>query len=199
MYDASARCGAYTAMILETTPIAGVFVAHTYSHVDARGRFARLFCKDDLAEALQGHCIAQINQSLTNSMGTIRGLHFQQPPHAETKLVRCLRGSVWDVAVDIRAGSPTLLSWYGVELAPTNGRMLIVPEGCAHGFQALAPNSELLYLHTRAYAPDAEGGIAWNDAAIGVRWPLPLPKRDGLSERDRNLAPVEPGFAGIPV
>jgi len=184
-------------MKLEPTPLPGVMIASTNVRGDSRGSFARLFCADDLAESLQGRAIVQINQSVTCTPGTVRGLHYQRPPHAEMKLVRCLRGAVWDVAVDLRAGSPTFLKWHAVELSPANARMMIVPEGCAHGFQTLAPDSELLYLHTRAYAPDAEDGVAWNDVTLAVRWPVPLPERDGLSERDRALPSLGTTFAGI--
>lgn len=124
-------------------------------------------------------------------------MHYQQPPFAETKLVRCLRGAAWDVAVDLRAGSPTFLEWHAVELTPENALMMIVPEGCAHGFQALSPECELLYLHTAPHEPAAEAGVAWNDPRIGIAWPLPLPTEGGLSDRDRSLPRLDADFAGV--
>jgi dTDP-4-dehydrorhamnose 3,5-epimerase len=184
-------------MNLAKTPLQGVLVAETNIRADARGTFTRLFCKEDLAASLNGRDILQINYSQTRQAGAVRGLHYQRPPHAEMKFIRCLRGAVWDVAVDLRAGSSTFLKWHAIELSPENARMLVVPEGCAHGFQTLAADSELLYLHTAAYEPEAEEGVAWNDPTIAVRWPLPLPEADGVSERDRQLAPLARDFAGV--
>lgn len=186
-------------MILEATSIPGVYVAHTEVRADTRGSFARFFCEDNLAPALQGHRIVQINHSYTKHAGTIRGLHFQHPPHAETKFVRCIRGAAWDVAVDLRGRSPTFLKWHAIELTPDGARMLVIPKGCAHGFQALRDDTELLYLHTHPYVPDAEDGVAWNDPTIAVRWPIAPPMRNGLSERDRTLEPIPSSFAGIDV
>ena len=161
----------------------GVMVATGNPHADARGSFERLFCARELAGVLEGRHIVQINHSRTAAVGAIRGLHFQRPPHAEMKLVRCLRGRVWDVAVDLRADSPTFLRWHAEELSPDNHRMLVIPEGCAHGFQVLAPDSELLYLHTAYYTPEAEGGVRHDDPALGIRWPLPV---TDLSPRDHS-------------
>jgi dTDP-4-dehydrorhamnose 3,5-epimerase len=186
-------------MIVETTPIDGVFVADTATHVDARGSFTRLFCDRELKALLGDRRIVQINHSRTTRRGSVRGLHYQRPPHAEMKLIRCLRGIVWDVAVDLRSGSPTFLRWHAVELSSQNTAMAIIPEGCAHGFQTLSGDCELLYLHTAPYVPDAEGGVSWNDPSIAIRWPLPLPERDGMSHRDRALRELAPGFAGIAV
>lgn len=130
------------------TAIAGVVVVQGRPHIDHRGAFMRLYCEQELGSILGGRRVVQINHSRTATIGAVRGMHYQRPPHAEMKLVRCIRGRVWDVAVDLRRGSPTFLESHGLELTPENGRMLVVPEGCAHGFQALAADSELLYLHT---------------------------------------------------
>ena len=184
-------------MKLVPTALHGVFVAETEVRNDERGSFARLFCEDELKSALGGRHVVQINHSRTRQVGTIRGLHFQLPPHAEMKLVRCIEGRVWDVAVDLREDSPTFLRWHAIELASDNARMLVIPEGCAHGFQALAPDSALLYLHTASYAPGFEAGVAWNDPRLAIAWPLPLPKTDGLSERDRRLPVLANDFQGI--
>lgn len=183
-----------TRLKLLPTAIAGVLVAETQRMEDDRGAFSRLFCEQELDALMATRRIVQINHSVTATMGSVRGLHFQLSPHAEMKLVRCLRGKVWDVAVDLRAGSPTFLRWHAEELTPANARMLIIPEGCAHGFQALEADSELLYLHTAAYHAAAEGGVSCLDPALGIAWPLPVA---GLSPRDANLPPVGSLFKGL--
>src|SRR5207237_2682794 len=122
------------------------------------------FCAVELADILGSRNIVQINLSSTRQAGAVRGLHFQRSPHAEMKLIRCLRGSVWDVAVDLRRGSPTFLKWHAEELDSNNARMMVVPEGCAHGFQTLVGDCELLYLHTASYALESEAGVAWDDS-----------------------------------
>jgi dTDP-4-dehydrorhamnose 3,5-epimerase len=181
-------------MKLLPTALAGVFVADTEFRRDPRGAFARLFCETDLAAALGKRRIVQANHSRSEAVGTLRGLHYQRSPQAEMKFVRCLQGRVFDVAVDLRAGSPTFLHWHAEELSAANGRMLIIPEGCAHGFQVLEPGSEVMYLVTAPYAPEMEGGVAYNDPRLGISWPLPVTV---LSERDRVLMPLAPEFAGL--
>jgi len=178
------------------TALAGVLIVETSPFADDRGAFARLYDDDRLAPVIGARRLVQINHSRTSAVGTVRGMHFQYPPHAEIRFVRCLRGRVWDVAVDLRAGSPTFLCWHAEELAPDNSRMLVVPEGCAHGFQVLEPESELLYLHTARYAPEAEGGFACNDPRLGITWPLPVV---GLSRRDAGFPPIAVDFSGIAV
>lgn len=180
-------------MKVEALLLPGLYAATFPMHADARGAFGRLFCERELASVLAGRGVQQVNLSRTSIAGTVRGLHFQHPPHAEMKMIRCLRGRVWDVAVDLRAGSPTFLRWHAEELSAANGRMLIVPEGCAHGFQVLEPESELLYLHTACYAPQAEGGVHPLEPRLGIRWPLPV---HGLSERD-GAHPALADFTGI--
>lgn len=181
-------------MMIHLTGIAGVNVVEVMSFSDHRGSFTRLFCERELAHILNGRRIVQINQSLTLAVGTVRGMHYQLPPHAEMKLVRCLRGRVWDVAVDLRASSPTFLKYHAEELSPANRRMLVIPEGCAHGFQTLEPESELLYLHTASYTPDAEAGICHDDCRLRIAWPLAVAD---LSQRDRNYLQLEQTFSGI--
>lgn len=176
------------------TEIEGVDVIETTLVEDHRGSFSRLFCELDLSSVMRGRRVVQINHSRTRAVGAVRGLHFQRPPHAEMKLVRCLKGRVWDVAVDLRAGSATLLQWHAQELTPGNARMLVIPEGCAHGFQALEAESELLYLHTAPYVAAAEGGVAHDDPLLGIAWPLPV---TDLSVRDRAHQPLSRGFAGL--
>lgn len=183
-------------MKLLPTVIHGVAIVELYSFSDHRGAFSRLYCEHELAAVIGDRHIVQINHSRTSMVGTVRGLHFQHSPHAEMKLVRCLKGRAWDVAVDLRAGSPTFLHWHAEELSPDNARMLVIPEGCAHGFQVLEADSELLYLHTAFYTPTAERGLLHNDPRLGITWPLPV---TDLSDRDRRHLPIAPDFPGITV
>lgn len=178
------------------TPIAGAMVVETRTHEDPRGAFTRLYCLQNLADVMGPRQILQINHSRTVSAGAVRGMHFQLPPHAEMKLVRCIRGRVWDVLVDLRAGSPTFLQWYAQELDMESARMLVIPEGCAHGFQALEPNSELMYLHTAFYTPSAEAGLRHDDPVLRIRWPMAPVE---LSPRDRSHPLIPDDFAGIQV
>ena len=183
-------------MKITPTTISGVMLVETTPHIDPRGAFARLYCEHELASLIGNRRIAQINHSRTSSVGAIRGMHYQRPPHAEMKLVRCLKGRVWDVAVDLRTTSPTFLQWHAEELTPENARMLVIPEGCAHGFQVLEAESELLYLHTAFYTPDAEGGLRHDDSRLGISWPLPV---TDLSSRDTCHPHIAPDFHGIQV
>jgi dTDP-4-dehydrorhamnose 3,5-epimerase len=176
------------------TAIQGVLVAETHGFTDQRGAFARFFCESELTDVMGERRIVQINHSHTASRGAVRGIHYQHPPHAEMKLVRCIRGRIWDVAVDLRSGSPTFLEWHAEELTLDNARMLIIPEGCAHGFQVLEPDSQLLYLHTAFYVPEAEDGVAYDDPRLAIAWPLPI---TDLSARDRQHPPISPTFSGI--
>ena len=158
--------------------------------LDHRGAFTNVFRLNELflVQAWGNRTIAQVNFSFTEIPGTIRGLHLQQSPHTEAKIVRCLRGRVWDVIVDLRAESSTYGCWVGVELCCAKANAVLVPEGCAHGFQVLAPCSELIYLHSGHWVPEAETGIRFNDPQLGVEWPLPP---TGLSERDMALPLLE--------
>lgn len=176
------------------TPIADLKIVETTPFTDRRGAFSRLYCERELTALIGSRRIVQINHSRTSRVGTVRGLHFQYPPHAEMKLVRCLKGGVWDVAVDIRRGSPTFLRWYAEELTPGNGRMMVMPEGFAHGFQVIEPDSELLYLHTSFYVPEAEGGLRYDDPLLGIGWPLPVSE---VSTRDAGHSLITSGFQGI--
>ncbi|MCL5777375.1 dTDP-4-dehydrorhamnose 3,5-epimerase [Limibaculum sp. FT325] len=163
--------------------IPDVAVVETDAAGDARGWFARLWCAETFATAGIDFRPCQISQSMNAEAGTLRGLHFQHPPHAEAKLVRCLRGRVWDVAVDLRAGSPTRLRWVGVELSGENRRAVLIPKGFAHGFLTLEPGSELLYITDHPWTPGAEGGLRWDDPTLGIDWPA---EPRILSERDRR-------------
>ncbi len=183
-------------MKIHATEIAGVMVVETEPFADHRGSFTRLFCERELASILGHRHIVQINQSRTLAAGAIRGLHYQHPPHTEMKLVRCLKGRVWDVAVDLRYGSPTFLQWHAEELTPDNQRLLVVPEGCAHGFQVLEQESELLYLHTNHFEPSAEGGARYDEPRIAITWPLPV---TDLSARDLGQPLLTRDFVGIQI
>jgi len=183
-------------MNIVNTSIAGVAIVEGQPYNDERGAFSRFFCDRELAQYMGDRRIVQINHSRTSAIGTVRGMHFQHSPHAEMKLVRCIRGRVWDVVVDLRAGSPTFLQWHAEELTPESSRMLVIPEGCAHGFQALETESELLYLTTNFYEPAAEGGVRYDDPRLDIRWPLEV---SVLSERDRLQALLPPEFAGLDI
>lgn len=161
---------------------------------DSRGFLARLFCADELQAAGWTKPIAQINQTYTARLGTVRGLHFQHPPHAEMKLVSCLRGAVWDVAVDIRAGSKTFLRWHAERLSADNGCAMLIPEGFAHGLQTLTDDVELLYCHSTPYSADAEAGLNPNDARLAIAWPLPIAE---LSARDARHSMLDDSFTGV--
>ncbi len=166
---------------IKATPIPGCFEVETTGFEDHRGFFYRLFCAKELEPAVGMRRVVNVNHSQTAKVGAIRGMHFQYPPNCEMKMVRCLQGSIFDVCVDLRKDSPTYLQWYGVELTPEKHNMLIVPEGCAHGFQVLKPNSDALYFSTNFYCKENEGGIRFNDPAIDIQWPC---EPTDLSEKD---------------
>lgn len=163
--------------------VAGASLIEPTPHQDARGRFMRAWCARELAEQGIAFVPLQANMGQSAHRGTVRGLHYQVAPALEAKLVRCTRGAVYDVVVDLRSGSATYRSWYGVELSADNGRMLYVPEGCAHGCQALHDASEIYYMTSAYYSPTEVRGLRHDDPAIGIRWPLEVPS---LSEQDRN-------------
>lgn len=179
-----------------STPLQGLMMVQRKPIKDRRGFFTRFFCGDEFRQMGLAKPILQINQSLTHQRGAVRGLHFQYPPHAEAKLVSCLRGEVFDVAVDLRADSPTFLRWHGEMLSVWNARSLYIPEGFAHGFQTLTDDCELLYLHTEAYVPQAEGGLHPRDPRVGVEWPLSITE---LSPRDQHHPLLGADFTGVVV
>lgn len=161
---------------------------------DARGFLSRLFCASELATGGWVKPVAQINHTHTAKRGTVRGLHFQRPPHAEMKLVSCIRGEVWDVAVDMRAGSKTFRRWHAERLSADNGRALLIPEGFAHGFQTLSDDVEMLYCHSMAYAEAAEGGLNPRDPLLKIDWPLEIQE---LSARDAGHSLLNVQFTGL--
>lgn len=181
-------------MKLVPTPLAGLTVVETAAVGDERGEFVRIACETTFADLLGGGHFRQANLSTTTRRGTVRGMHFQHPPHAEAKLVRCLRGRVFDVAVDLRADSPTRLAWHAVELAAGVQRELFIPAGFAHGFQALDDDVQLLYLHSMDWRSDHEGRLRPDDPALAIEWPLGIAL---MSERDRVAPLLDVSFAGI--
>jgi dTDP-4-dehydrorhamnose 3,5-epimerase len=161
---------------------------------DERGFFCRFYCGEEFRQTgLQGS-VAQINHTYTKKRGTVRGLHFQHPPHAEIKIVTCLRGRVFDVAVDIRRESPTFLRWHGEILSATNHRGLLIPKGFAHGFQTLTDDCEMMYLHSESFDPDAEGALNMADPKLGIAWPEAV---TDLSKRDQAHPMISADFEGI--
>lgn len=176
------------------TGMAGLLVIERQEISDARGSFSRLFCSEELREFGWPHPIAQINHTVTSRSGAVRGLHFQRPPHAEVKHVTCVRGEVWDVAVDVRRKSPTFLRWHAEKLSVENRRSLLIPPGFAHGFQALSDGAELIYFHSAAYAPGHEAGLDVRDVKLAISWPLPIVE---LSPRDQAHLAIDSGFEGV--
>jgi len=176
------------------TPLAGLMLVQRKAIEDHRGFLSRFYCAEEFRAAGITKPIAQINHTLTRKKGTVRGLHFQNPPHAETKLVSCLQGEILDVAVDLRRDSPTFLHWHGEILSAANRKSLLIPEGYAHGFQALTEDCELIYLHTAAHHPGAEGALNVTDPRLNIAWPLHI---DDLSERDRSHPFVDENFQGV--
>ena len=177
---------------LRHSPIDGVVELQAQAFSDHRGAFLNAFRLDEplLSEVWQERSIRQENISRTDELGTVRGLHLQSPPYGEMKIVRCLRGRIWDVAVDLRPASATFGKWHAVELSSSMANALLIPEGCAHGFQVLEPRSELLYLHSREWVPEVETGVRYDDPELAIAWPL---RPNGLSARDLALPLLESG------
>ncbi|MCX7113810.1 MAG: dTDP-4-dehydrorhamnose 3,5-epimerase [Proteobacteria bacterium] len=176
------------------TPLAGLRLVQRRTIEDQRGFLSRFYCAEEFREAGIDKPIAQISHAATRKKGTVRGLHFQYPPYAEIKLVNCIRGEVFDVAVDLRHGSPTFLQWHGKILSHGNCKGFIIPEGYAHGFQTLTDDCELIYLCTAAYCPEAEGALNAADPRLNIAWPLPI---KNLSARDRMHSFINSNFQGI--
>lgn len=168
---------------IESTPLEGLTVLKRVRMGDERGWLERLFCAEELQSAGWTWPVAQMNRTFTGKAGTVRGMHFQTAPHEEAKLVTCLAGEVFDVAVDMRPGSSTYLHWHGERLSNENALSLLIPPGFAHGFQTLTDSVEMLYVHSAPFAPGAEGGVRADDPALRIEWPLEIGER---SERDRN-------------
>lgn len=176
------------------TSLAGVLQVHRQAHADARGSFARIFCASELAHVGWNGPVAQINHSVNNARGTVRGLHYQVAPWAEQKLVSCVRGRIWDLAVDLRRDSPSFLLWHAQELSAASGVALMIPQGCAHGFQALSEDAEIIYCHSAPYVPQAQAGLHPCDPRLAIDWPLPVRR---LSQRDGSWPFLQIDFKGL--
>ncbi|MCE3226594.1 MAG: rfbC [Bacteroidetes bacterium] len=181
-------------MKFETTLLKGSYIISLNPFYDNRGGFVRTFCKKEFETINHTKEFVQLNQSYNTKKGTIRGMHYQVRPFSEIKLVRCIRGSVYDVIIDIREGSPTFLQHISVELTAENKRMLYIPEGFAHGFQTLEDNTELVYHHTEYYYKDADAGLNYLDPAFNIKWPLPV---SVISEKDQENKLITNTFKGI--
>lgn len=171
------------------TPLKGAFVIELEKRGDDRGFFARFFCEREFQRHGLNHHIVQINNSLSRFKGTLRGMHYQLAPKAEDKIIRCLRGALFDAIIDLRPESPTFLKHFAIELTAENRTMLYVPKGFAHGFMTLEPDTEAFYLVTEFYAPDRERGIRYNDPKFGIRWPL---EPAVISDKDKNQPDFNP-------
>lgn len=161
---------------------------------DERGSFGRVFCTEILREVGWIWPVSQINVSRTKKKGTVRGMHFQLPPFTDAKVVYCLQGEVFDVAVDLRAGSPTFLKWHGELLSANGGSALVIPKGCAHGFQTMTDDCTLMYLHSELFRPDYDAGLSPTDLGLSIKWPLPI---EVVSARDASLPHITPAFEGL--
>ena len=182
-------------MNFRATPLKESYVIELDPHKDDRGFFERLFCREEFLSIGFSKEIVQINHSFSKKKGTLRGMHYQLPPYTETRVIKCIRGSVFDVAVDIRKESPTFLKWFGLELSPENNRMLFIPEGFAHGFQTLKSNTELLYFHTGYYNPSAEAAINYSDPLFKIKFPLKVTE---ISYRDKSHSYISDPHTELP-
>lgn len=176
------------------TELKGAYIIDLEPRKDDRGLFARTFCKREFQEIGHNKEFVQFNHSMSVQKGTLRGMHFQNPPSAEIKLIRCIRGKVFDVIIDLRAGSSTFLKHIGVVLSEENMRMIYVPEGFAHGFQTLEDNTQMIYHHTEYYAPGSEGGLNFRDPSLNIEWPL---TPTNLSDKDQKYPYIDNNFKGI--
>jgi len=181
-------------MKLIETSIQDLFLLQSSIFIDERGMFARTFCKNEFKQIGFDKEFVQFNHSFNKQKGTVRGMHFQNAPYCETKLIRCIQGAVYDVAVDLRKGSPTFLQYLGIELNAENMVSILIPEGFAHGFQTLEENSALIYHHTQYYTPNADAGIRFDDPALDIYWKLPV---TSISEKDKSYKLIDNNFKGI--
>ena len=181
-------------MIFKETSLKGSYVLTFEPIEDQRGWFARTYCKNEFLAIGHTKEWVQMNHSFTKQKATVRGMHYQRSPYGEIKLVRCIAGSVYDVIIDLRADSASYLQYFGIELSAVNKKMIYIPEGFAHGFQALSNDAELLYNHSQFYLPGVEAGVKYNDPAINIKWPLEL---TNISERDNSHPFIDANFKGL--
>lgn len=173
------------------TPLGAAYVVELEKRADERGFFARMFCRNEFRDAGLQSDFVQVNNSLSSQQATLRGMHYQLPPHAETKVIRCIRGSLWDCILDLRPDSPTFGKWFGETLSAENRKMMYVPKGFAHGFITLEPDSEAIYLVNEFYASEYERGLRWNDPKFGIGWPV---APQVISEKDANARDFDPDW-----
>ena len=183
-------------MEFTATHIEGVYIIGLKKLEDERGLFARTFCKNEFKQIGFDKEFVQFNHSFNKYKGTIRGMHFQQPAYSETKLIRCIQGAVYDVAVDLRTGSATFLQYFGIELSAQNMKSILIPEGFAHGFQTLEDDTALIYHHTQYYTPGADAGVRFDDPALHIDWKLPATM---VSEKDKSYKMIDQKFKGITI
>lgn len=174
--------------------IKGIYIIQLKKLEDERGLFARTYCKKEFKQIGFDKEFVQFNHSFNKHKGTIRGMHFQNAPYAETKLIRCIQGAVYDVAIDLRKGSSTFLQYFEIELTAENMMSILIPEGFAHGFQTLEDNSALIYHHTQYYTQEAGAGFRFNDPALNINWKLPPVK---VSEKDKSYKLIDNNFKGL--
>jgi dTDP-4-dehydrorhamnose 3,5-epimerase len=179
---------------IQKAKIRGVSVLKRLPLKDSRGFFERLYCARELSLLLNGKSIVQINHTMTKRSGTVRGLHFQHNPFAEIKVVNCVKGKVWDIALDLRKGSPTFLQYHAEILSDNNHKTIVIPEGVAHGFQALSNDCEMLYFHTKEYNSESEGALNVKDPQLNIQWPLNI---TDISDRDRSHSMINELFEGV--
>jgi len=179
---------------IQDTPLQGLKLLQRKPIGDARGYLERLYCIEELQPLLQHRSIKQINHTLTKQKGTVRGFHFQHPPRAEMKFVSCIKGEVFDVAVDLRRDSPTFLQWHAEYLSDSNWKTLVIPEGFAHGFQTMTDDCEMLYFHTAMYSKESEAALNALDPSLAIAWPIPITER---STRDQNHSMIDSTFKGV--
>ncbi len=175
-------------MKFKETKIKGLYIIEPEIHFDERGYFARIFCKQELSKTGIDFNIVQVDRSLNKKRGIIRGMHFQKSPKAEDKIIQCIKGKIYDVAIDLRQDSPTYGEWVAEELSEENKKTLLIPKGFAHGFQTLADSCEILYFMSEFYSPQYESGVRWNDPFFNIKWPI---KNPILSEKDKNWSLIK--------
>jgi len=181
---------------IQSCKLEGLYILQPVIHTDNRGSFSRVFCDDELVNILDGENIKQINHSITDKRGTVRGMHFQYAPYTEIKIVKCIKGKILDIVIDIRKGSKTFLEQFSIELSAKNKTMLYIPKGFAHGFQTLENDSELLYFHTSIYTPNNEGSLNINDPFLQIKLPLDI---ISISKKDNEELFIDNNFKGIEV
>lgn len=181
-------------MIFHNTPLEGARIIEIEKRGDDRGFFARVFCRDEFGAAGLETAYIQINNSLSTKAGTLRGMHYQLPPAAEVKVVRCIRGELWDCIIDLRPDSPTFGKWFGTSLSAENRLMMYVSKGFAHGFITLSDDTEAFYLVSSSYAPALERGLRWDDPRFGIEWPR---EPTEISGKDMRWPSFDPGYHGV--